>query len=105
MPRFAEIMADDLGCMIPEAFTKQVMRDRALCDENKESHRIMLTSGRPLLGGRDDTLALRQSLRAIGSDISYIHVDGALEFGFSPNRCISRITRHYDEEWASCCSG
>ena len=86
-PRSAEIMADDLGCTIPEALTKQVIRDRALCDENMESHRIILLAnfGTTFVGGRDDILALRQSLHAIGLEISYIHVDGALDFGFSPN--------------------
>lgn len=86
-PRFADIMASDLGCMKPEALTKQVISDKALCDENNESHQIILLAncGTTFVGGRDDILALRQSLRAIGSDISYIHVDGALDFGFSPN--------------------
>ncbi|MCJ1458465.1 hypothetical protein MMC28_008838 [Mycoblastus sanguinarius] len=86
-PRFAEIMADDLGGMIPEALAKQVVRDKALCDRNKESHRIVLLAniGTTFVGGCDDILALRQSLRAVGSEISYIHVDGALDFGFCPN--------------------
>lgn len=86
-PRFAEIMADDLGGMIPEALAKQVVLDKALCDRNKESHRIILLAnmGTTFVGGRDDILALRQSLRAVGSEVSYIHADGALNFGFGQN--------------------
>ncbi|CAD6567466.1 MAG: hypothetical protein ASARMPREDX12_001008 [Alectoria sarmentosa] len=86
-PRFAEIMANDLGGMIPETLAKQVVRNKALCDRNKESHWVILLAkmGTTFVGGRDDVLALRQSLRAIGSEFSYIHADGALDFGFCPN--------------------
>ena len=82
-PRFVEIMADDLRGMIPETLAKQVVRDKALCDRNKESHRVIFLAnmGTTFVGGGDDILALRQSLRAIGSEVSYIHADGALDFG------------------------
>lgn len=84
-PRFAEIMADDLGCMKPDALTKQVISDEALYDENNKIRQIIVLANyrTTFFGCRDDILALRQSLHAFGSDISYIHVDGALDFKFS----------------------
>ena len=83
-PRFAEIMANDLGVMIPQELAKQALKDSALCNENDECHQVILLAniGTTFVAGRDDILALRQCLRAIGSEISYIHVDGALDFGF-----------------------
>ena len=59
-PRFAEIMADDLGCMKPEALTKQIINDKALYDENNKSHQIILLAncGTTFVGGCDDILAL-----------------------------------------------
>ena len=85
-PKFAEIAADDLGAMIPEALAEQVVRDRAVCEEANECHQIILLAniGTTFVAGRDDILALRDALHAIGSEVSYIHVDGALDFGFHP---------------------
>ena len=84
IPRFAEIAADHLGRMIPEAFAKRVRSDKALCKEVKEPHQVVLLAnmGTTFVGGRDDILALRQSLHGTGSKIAYIHCDGALNFGF-----------------------
>ena len=86
-PKYAEIATDDLGAMIPEALVQQVVRDKALSDKNNESHQIILLAnvGTTFTAGRDDIIALRQCLRAIGSEVSYIHVDGALDFGFRSN--------------------
>ena len=83
-PKYAEIATDDRGAMIPEALAQQVVRDKALSDENNESDQIILLAnvGTTFTAGRDDIMALRQCLRAIGSEVSYIHVDGALDFGF-----------------------
>ena len=86
-PKYAEIATDNLGAMIPEALAQQVVRDKALSDKNNESHQIVLLAnvGTTFTAGRDDNMALRQCLHAIGSEISYIHVDGALDFGFCSN--------------------
>ena len=86
-PKYAEIATDSLGAMIPEALAQQVVRDKALSDKNNESHQIILLAnvGTTFTVGRDDIMALRQCLRAIGSVVSYIHVDGALDFGFGSN--------------------
>ena len=86
-PKYAEIPADNLGAMIPEALAQQVLRDKTLSDKNHESHQIVLLAniGTTFTAGRDDIMVLRQCLRAIGSEISYIHVDGALDFGFCSN--------------------
>ena len=86
-PKYAEIATDHLGAMIPEALALQVVRDKALSDKNNESHQIILLAnvGTTFTAGCDDIMALRQCLRAIGSEISYIHVDGALDFGFCSN--------------------
>lgn len=84
-PRFVEILADKLGRMIPEELVKQVARDRAICHFSAQTHEIILlvNIGTTFTGGRDDVFALRQALLGIGSRVSYIHADGALDFGFS----------------------
>ena len=58
-----------------------------MSDKIHESYQIILLAnvGTTFTAGRDDIMALRQCLRAIGLEISYIHVDGALDFGFCSN--------------------
>lgn len=46
---------------------------------------LLANLGIVFVGGNDglDLTALRQALREVESDFAYIHVDGALDFGFS----------------------
>lgn len=83
--RFAEIPADELGRMIPDKLVEQVQFDKAFINSHGQKHDIILLAnmGTTFVGGYDDIIALRQALRAVGSDIAYIHIDGALDFGFS----------------------
>lgn len=53
------------------------------------------------VGGYDDIIALRQALRAVGSDIAYIHIDGALDFGFSSDTVRFGRTKYHGEERSS----
>ena len=87
MPRFAKIAADNSGGMVSEELAKQVVKDGALSDENNENHQISLHANivTTFAAGHDEFWALRQSLSAIGSDVSYVHVDRALDFGFGSN--------------------
>ncbi|KAL8834368.1 MAG: hypothetical protein Q9170_003778 [Blastenia crenularia] len=84
-PRFAEIQTDDLGSMLPEALVNQAMIDWEWCESHGEIYQTILLAniGTTFLGGSDDILRLRKSLQNVGLNISYIHVDGALNFGFS----------------------
>ncbi|MCJ1461293.1 hypothetical protein MMC28_011675 [Mycoblastus sanguinarius] len=83
--RFAEIPANEMGRMIPEALVQQVLVDKASCEAQSKAHYIILLAnlGTTFVGGYDDLVALRQAIREVGSDFAYIHVDGALDIGFS----------------------
>ncbi|KAI4130883.1 MAG: hypothetical protein LQ338_001480 [Usnochroma carphineum] len=84
--RFAEIHADELGRMSSEALIRQALVHREWCDSNGESYSIILLAnlGTTFVGGCDDIGSLRKALRRVELDTAYIHVDGALDFGFSP---------------------
>jgi len=92
-PQFAAVPADELGRMIPEGLVKQVTKDKAFCETHGQPHEIILlvNIGTTFTGGRDDVLSLRQALHNVGSEVAYIHADGALDFGFSSNIvCLGR---------------
>ncbi|KAI4270564.1 MAG: hypothetical protein L6R38_007094 [Xanthoria sp. 2 TBL-2021] len=84
--RFAEIQADGLGRMISAALVKQAVADREWCDTHAESYSIVLLAnlGTTFVGGCDDIVSLRQALQRVELDTAYVHVDGALDLGFSP---------------------
>ncbi|KAL8839812.1 MAG: hypothetical protein Q9176_004215 [Flavoplaca citrina] len=89
--RYAEIVADDFGCMVPAALVEQAVADRTWCDGHSESYSIVLLAnfGTTFVGGCDDIVALRNALRHVELDTAYVHVDGALDFGFSShNVCL-----------------
>ncbi|KAL9593630.1 MAG: hypothetical protein Q9219_007462 [cf. Caloplaca sp. 3 TL-2023] len=85
-PQFAAVLADELGRMIPEELVRQVAKDRAFCESQGKLYGIilLLSVGTTFIGGYDDVPALRQAVFDAGSVVDYIHVDGALDFGFSP---------------------
>ncbi|KAI4179413.1 MAG: hypothetical protein L6R41_007858 [Letrouitia leprolyta] len=84
-PRFVEVAADDQGRMIPEDLVKEVAKNKSLCASRGQPHEVVLliTIGTTFTGGRDDIFRLRQALDDAGLKVSYIHADGALDFGFS----------------------
>lgn len=63
--RFAEIPADEMGCMILEALVQQVLVDKPSCEAWKKAHYIILFAdyGTTFVGGYDDLVALHQALR------------------------------------------
>ncbi|KAL8963292.1 MAG: hypothetical protein Q9193_000432 [Seirophora villosa] len=85
-PRSAEIPAEESGRMDTEALVEQALADRKWCDQHGLSYSIVLLAniGTTFVGGCDDILSLRKALRCVGLDTAYVHVDGALNFGFSP---------------------
>lgn len=85
LPRFMEIAADDQGCMIPEDLAKKVAENQHLYESQGQQHEVILlvTIGTTFTGGRDNIFGLRQALDDAGLRVSYIHADGALDFGFS----------------------
>lgn len=83
-PRFSEITADEYGRIIPERLLLQVLSDRAECKAHGETYELILFAnmGTTFIGGRDDLVEVRKQLSEIGVKPSYIHIDGALDFGF-----------------------
>jgi hypothetical protein len=86
-PRFAELPADDHGRMQIPLLIEQVRKDRAHCESHGSNHQIILfaNTGTTFVGGRDDITGIRSALTSINADISYLHVDGALDLGFAPD--------------------
>jgi len=64
-----------------------VIKDRSRCRARGETYKIVLLAniGPTFVGGRDDLIGLCKALRKIRAEISYIHANGALDFGFSSN--------------------
>lgn len=85
--RFAEIPADEYGRMQIPLLIEQVRKDKAHCVSRGWGHQIILFAniGTTFVGGRDDIIGIRSALASISAEISYIHVDGALDLGFSPD--------------------
>lgn len=86
-PRFAEIPADDYGRMQIPLLIEQVRKDKAHSASRGSNHQIILFAniGTTFVGGRDDITGIRSALASINADISYLHVDGALDLGFAPD--------------------
>ncbi|KAI4252462.1 MAG: hypothetical protein LQ352_004273 [Teloschistes flavicans] len=83
--RFTEIPADELGRIDIDLLVKQAMADRKWAVTYGEPYRIILLAnlGTTFVGGSDDIVSIRRALHREAIDTSYIHVDGALDFGFS----------------------
>jgi hypothetical protein len=84
-PRFAEIPADDYGCMQIPLLVEQVNKDRAHCAIHGTKHEVVIFAniGTTFVGGRDDINGIRAALRVVGAETAYVHVDGALDLGFA----------------------
>ncbi|KAK7744297.1 hypothetical protein SLS62_010255 [Diatrype stigma] len=89
-PRYAQIPCYADGSMSVEALVRQAAADKQRwCmergGEGGEEFRVVLFAnmGTTFVGARDDIVRIRDALRTeAGIKISYIHVDGALDFGF-----------------------
>ncbi|KAG8168479.1 hypothetical protein KVR01_001228 [Diaporthe batatas] len=86
-PRFGIIPVDASGRMVPAELVRQVAADRAACSARGRRYGVTLVVnvGTTFFGGVDDIAALRRALRGeLGQEVSYVHADGALDFGFGP---------------------
>ncbi|KAF2968312.1 hypothetical protein GQX73_g5252 [Xylaria multiplex] len=82
--RYSQIRCASNGSILVEALVQQAAADQKRCiDSGTEYHMILLANmGTTFVGARDDLIAIYQNLSEAGIQISYIHVDGALDFGF-----------------------
>jgi glutamate/tyrosine decarboxylase-like PLP-dependent enzyme len=88
-PQFAIIAVDAAGRMVPSELARQVAEDRAACAASGHRYGVTLVVnvGTTFVGGVDDIAALRGVLREdVEQEVSYIHADGALDFGFGPGQ-------------------
>ncbi|RYP88858.1 hypothetical protein DL769_000224 [Monosporascus sp. CRB-8-3] len=83
-PRYSQIPSDASGSILVEALVQQALMDKMQCLRRGEGYRMVLFAniGTTFVGARDHPARIRASLNAAGIQISYIHVDGALNFGF-----------------------
>ncbi|RYP01748.1 hypothetical protein DL765_010832 [Monosporascus sp. GIB2] len=83
-PHYSQIPSDASGSILVEALVKQALADKMQCLRRGEDYRMILFAniGTTFVGARDDLARIRTSLNAAGIEVSYIHVDGALDFGF-----------------------
>ncbi|KAI0908490.1 PLP-dependent transferase [Ustulina deusta] len=83
-PRYSQIRCASNGCILVEALAQQVVADKNRCAaRGVKYHMILLVNiGTTFVGARDDIFGIYRDLGRLGITISYIHVDGALDFGF-----------------------
>ncbi|RYP25539.1 hypothetical protein DL767_008349 [Monosporascus sp. MG133] len=83
-PRYSQIPSDANGSILVETLVQQALLDKMQCLRRGEAYHMILFAnmGTTFVGARDDLARIRASLNAAGIEISYIHVDGALDFGF-----------------------
>ena len=83
-PRFARIPCTEDGSMSVKALVRHAVTHRQMCLNRGEEYRMVLFAnmGTTFVGARDDLARIRTELHHVGISISYIHVDGALDFGY-----------------------
>ncbi|KAK6359326.1 hypothetical protein TWF696_000487 [Orbilia brochopaga] len=83
-PRYSPIKCDKNGSILVDALVKQALADWRDCIKNREEYHLILFAnmGTTFLGARDNLKEIYAKLRTVGIEISHIHVDGALDFGF-----------------------
>ncbi|RYP61988.1 hypothetical protein DL771_009928 [Monosporascus sp. 5C6A] len=83
-PLYSQIPSDASGRILVEALVQQALMDKMQCLRRGEGYHMILFAniGTTFAGARDDLARIHSSLNAAGIDISYIHVNGALDFGF-----------------------
>lgn len=83
-PRYSKIRCDSNGRIVVKALLEQAIADKKRCsDGGVEYNMILLVNiGTTFVGARDDIVDIYRTLARAGIQISYIHADGALDFGF-----------------------
>lgn len=86
-PRYAQIPIAEDGSMLIDALVRQALLDKQRCADHageEESYRVILFAniGSTFVGARDDIAGAASALAAAGIGISYIHADGAFDFGY-----------------------
>ncbi|KAI1424503.1 PLP-dependent transferase [Xylaria sp. FL1777] len=83
-PRYSQIRCDFNGSIRVEALVQQALADKSKCiAKGIEYHMILLVNiGTTFVGATDNLFSICQGLKSMGIQISYIHADGALDFGF-----------------------
>lgn len=83
-PRYSKIRCDSNGSILVEALLEQAVADKKRCSDGDVEYNmiLLLNVGTTFVGATDDLVEIHRTLAKAGIQISYIHVDGALEFGF-----------------------
>ncbi|KAJ8132421.1 hypothetical protein O1611_g1201 [Lasiodiplodia mahajangana] len=83
-PRYSQIRCSSNGSILVAALLGQALADKERCIEDGiEYHMILLANmGTTFVGAKDNLVDINRELTNAGIQISYIHVDGALDFGF-----------------------
>ncbi|KAI1172103.1 PLP-dependent transferase [Nemania sp. FL0916] len=83
-PRYSKIRCNSNGSICVEALLEQAIDDKKQCIEaGIEYHMILLVNmGTTFVGAKDNLSMIYRTLLEAGIQISFIHVDGALDFGF-----------------------
>jgi len=83
-PRYAQICCDSNGSISVDALVQRAIADRKRCIEAGVEYSMILLAnlGTTFVGARDDLVGIYRGLQEVGIQASYIHVDGALDFGF-----------------------
>ncbi|KAJ2990437.1 hypothetical protein NUW58_g2951 [Xylaria curta] len=83
-PRYSQISCASNGSILVEDLVRQAIADKNRCAAKGVEYRMILfvNIGTTFVGARDDLLSIYQNLERVGIRISYIHIDGALDFGF-----------------------
>ncbi|KAI1506724.1 pyridoxal phosphate-dependent transferase [Biscogniauxia marginata] len=84
LPRYARIHCAADGSLCADALVEQALADKERCLQGGEEYRVVLFAnmGTTFVGARDDLESICSALGRVGIEIAYIHVDGALDFGF-----------------------
>ncbi|GAW11709.1 hypothetical protein ANO14919_010590 [Xylariales sp. No.14919] len=82
--RYSQIRCSSDGSILVEALVQKAMADRKRCIDSGIEYQMILFAnmGTTFTGAKDDLVGIYQKLSNAGIQISYIHVDGALDFGF-----------------------
>ncbi|KAJ8108179.1 hypothetical protein ONZ43_g6502 [Nemania bipapillata] len=83
-PRYSQIPCASDGSILVEALLEQALADKKRCiDAGIQYHMVLLANiGTTFVGARDDLARIYRDLTRAGIQISWIHLDGALDFGF-----------------------
>ncbi|KAI1109424.1 PLP-dependent transferase [Nemania sp. NC0429] len=83
-PRYSKIRCGSNGSILVEALLEQALADKKRCSDDgvKYDMILLVNIGTTFVGARDDLVEIHRTLAKARIQISYIHVDGALNCGF-----------------------